>query len=73
MAALSSPPLPERPLAWTVERTATASSGDFGYTRGAFADAAKPADALGWYLRVWRREAGGWRVFVDVVNPAQRG
>ena len=69
-AALSSAPLPERALAWTVERSATAASGDFGYTRGAFADAARPAEPLGWFLRVWRREAGGWRVFVDVVNPA---
>lgn len=30
----------------------------------------KPAEVLGWYLRVWRREAGGWRVFLDVINPA---
>lgn len=70
VAALSLPPLPDRPLAWTVERSVTAASGDFGYTRGAFAALAAPAEALGWYLRVWRREAGGWRVFVDVVNPA---
>jgi ketosteroid isomerase-like protein len=70
VAALSSPPLPERALAWTVERSVTAASDDFGYTRGAYADVARPAEALGWYLRVWRREAGGWRVFVDVVNPA---
>lgn len=70
VAALSSAPLPDRALAWTVERSVTARSGDFGYTRGAYADAAKPAQALGWYLRVWRREAGGWRVFLDVVNPA---
>lgn len=69
-AKLSTPPLPDRPLAWTVERSATAASGDFGYTRGAYAAMATPAEPLGWYLRVWRREAGGWRVFVDVANPA---
>ena len=68
-ASFASPPLPDRPLAWTVDRSAVASSGDFGYTRGAFAAAAAPAEPIGWYLRVWRREAAGWRVFVDVVNP----
>lgn len=73
VAALSSPPLPAHALAWTVERSVTARSGDFGYTRGAYAVAAKPAEALGWYLRVWRREAAGWRVFVDVINPRPGG
>ena len=62
--------LPERPLAWTVERSVTARSGDFGYTRGAYAAPAAPAEPLGWYLRVWRREAAGWRIFIDVANPA---
>ena len=72
VAALPSPPLPDHALTWTVEKSVTARSGDFGYTRGAFAAAAAPANPLGWYLRVWRREAGGWRVFVDVINPAPK-
>ncbi|HUP98607.1 MAG TPA: DUF4440 domain-containing protein [Usitatibacter sp.] len=54
---------------WTVERSETARSGDFGYVRGKYASTAQDAP-LGWYLRVWRREAGGWRIVMDVTNAA---
>jgi len=54
-----------------VERTETARSGDFGYARGHYAAAATPGKPAGWYLRVWRREASGWRVVMDVTNPAE--
>ena len=54
--------------AWAVERSEVARSGDFGYARGNYASAAGQAP-LGWYLRVWRREADGWRIVMDVVNP----
>ena len=64
---------PEEMHLWTVERTETARSGDFGYVRGNYAAAATPGTPLGWYLRVWRREAAGWRIVMDVTNPAPKG
>jgi ketosteroid isomerase-like protein len=71
-AALASPALQEAAPVWTVERAETALAGDFAYARGAYAAAAAPSVPLGWYLRVWRREAGGWRIVMDVTNPAPR-
>ena len=70
--ALGSGAMGDERFAWTAERAETARSGDFGYVRGRYASAAAPATTLGWYLRVWRRESGGWRVALDVVNPAPR-
>ncbi|MEO7742897.1 MAG: DUF4440 domain-containing protein [Usitatibacter sp.] len=71
-AALASPALRDEKLAWTVDRSAASRSGDLGYTRGAFAEAAKSAVPVGFYLRVWRREAAGWKIALDVVNPVVR-
>lgn len=72
-AALSHGAMNDERIAWTAERTETARSADFGYVRGRYAAAAAPAATLGWYLRVWRREASGWRIVLDVVNPAPKG
>jgi ketosteroid isomerase-like protein len=58
-------------LAWTVERSEVARSGDFGYARGRYASAAEPGKVLGYYLRVWRNEDGRWRVALDIMNPAR--
>jgi ketosteroid isomerase-like protein len=69
-AALASPAMAGDAPAWTVERSETARAGDLAYARGAYAARGAPTVALGWYLRVWRREAGQWRVVMDVVNPA---
>jgi ketosteroid isomerase-like protein len=71
-AALSSPALKDEKLAWTVDRSATARSGDLAYTRGACAQTTSPPVPVGFYLRVWRREAAGWRIVLDVVNPVVR-
>ena len=68
-AALEAAAADER-HAWSVERSETARSGDFGYARGNYAAAGSPGAPLGWYLRVWRREAAGWRIVMDVVNAA---
>jgi ketosteroid isomerase-like protein len=52
---------------WTVDRMATARSNDFGYVRGTVRNV--PAGSIaGYYLRVWRREAAGWRIAADVFN-----
>jgi len=68
-AALASTALADEKVAWTIERTETARSGDFGYARGAYLAYGNPAP-LGWFTRVWRREGGAWRIVMDVVTPA---
>lgn len=57
---------------WTVERAAAAASADFGYARGRYASSAG-GEPIGYYLRVWRREAGTWKVALEIVNPAPPG
>lgn len=69
-AALAMPAASEPPPRWTAERVESARSGDLGYTRGAYADEA--GTVRGHYLRVWRREADGWRIVLDVTSPAPR-
>lgn len=70
-AALDSKdPVPAR-LQWTVERWEVARSGDFGYARGYYARPGDPQKRAGHFLRAWRREAPGWRIVLDVVDPAR--
>jgi len=70
-AANASPGMTEGKLAWTVERSTVAKSGDLGYAIGSYAAVAEPAKVLGYYLRVWRNEDSRWRVAMDVANPAR--
>jgi ketosteroid isomerase-like protein len=56
---------------FTVERSATAASGEFGYARGHYASPDAPARIEGYYLHVWRHEAPGWRLVADVINPVK--
>ena len=70
-AAKASPGMVEDKLTWTVERSAVAKSGDFGYAIGRYAATSDPAKILGYYLRAWRNEDGRWRVAMDVANPAR--
>jgi len=69
-SALGSTAPPENPTIWLAERVAVSRSDEFGYVRGNYADAAQPDRVLGQFLRVWRREAGKWRIVLDVVNAA---
>jgi ketosteroid isomerase-like protein len=69
-AALASAAMAEERIAWIAERVETARSQDFGYARGRYESAAAPGVARGWFLRVWHREADGWRIAMDVANPA---
>ena len=71
-AALDAPAAAQDGLAWSRERIETSRSADLGYARGSYARSSEPAATLGYYLRVWRREAGGWRIVLDVANPAPR-
>ena len=71
-AALTSPGMEGVAPNWTVERTETSRAGDLAYVRGAYAAVSAPSVPLGWYLRVWRREPNGWRIVMDVTNPAPK-
>jgi len=71
LAAKASPGMTDARLAWTVERSAVAKSGDLGYAIGSYAAVSDPAKVLGYYLRVWRNEDGRWRVAMDVATPAR--
>ncbi len=66
-AALASPAARAAHTVWTLESHEMSASGDFGYATGRFGPAENHAPA-GHYLRAWRREPGGWRIALDVVN-----
>lgn len=70
-AALAAPAMSGEAPAWSVERTETAASGELAYVRGAYS-ARQASATLGWYLRVWRHEPEGWRIVMDVTNPAPK-
>lgn len=65
-AALSSPAAGATRTAWTVEAHETSLAGDLGYARGRYGPPGGPT--AGHFVRVWRRETGGWRIAADVVN-----
>jgi ketosteroid isomerase-like protein len=69
-AALASPGMSDEKFAWVIDRTEIARSRDFGYARGSYSALATPAKPLGYFLRVWRREGGQWRIVMDVTNVA---
>lgn len=56
---------------WVVERWEVAGSGDFGYARGHYSAARDPSKRAGHFLRAWRHEPAGWRIVMDVVDPAR--
>jgi ketosteroid isomerase-like protein len=55
---------------WSVERSDMASSRDFGYALGHYDDASAPGITAGHFLRVWRFEPAGWRIALEVLQPA---
>ncbi len=53
------------------EGTRLAQSGDMGYVFGTYTTT-KGANASGVYLHVWKNEASGWRLVLEVLDRAQR-
>ena len=71
-AALASDAMSDEKLSWVIDHTEVARSRDFGYARGSYASVSSRAKPLGYFLRVWRIEAGQWRIVMDVTNPASQ-
>ena len=73
-------PTPADPLAllldWSPQAGAVARSGDLGFTTGPYAERNQrdpsAAASYGYYLSLWKRENGAWRVALDagVSTPA---
>ena len=69
--ALAARELSDAPTAWLVDARGVAASNDFGYVRGRYAEAADPSRTRGYFLRVWRRDATGWGIVLDVTAAAR--
>ena len=67
-------PAPPIVLDWHPQYVEAASSGDMGLSTGPWKITSKKdpsaAPTHGQFVSVWRREASGWRVVMDVTNPA---
>ena len=56
-------------LSWTPASAEVASSGDIGYTTGAYESSMGGVKETGKYVTVWRKQAdGGWKVTNDIFN-----
>lgn len=64
------PALDERRTLWLADARVVSAANDFGYVRGTYADAADPEKVRGYFLRVWRRDAAGWGIALDVAKAA---
>lgn len=60
-------------VSWTPIAGDVSRSGDLGYTHGTYevAGAAQQGTERGSYVRIWKNEAGQWRVVLDVTNAHQ--
>jgi ketosteroid isomerase-like protein len=64
-AALPSGP---RPTTAQPSFALASSAGDLGVTYGAYSDGTGPAAIRGYYLHVWKRLPGGWKLAADLAN-----
>ncbi len=57
-------------LTWKPIASDISVSGDLGYTYGTFElKSGETVVEKGSYVRVWKKQAGGWRVVIDVMSP----
>ncbi len=57
-------------LTWQPESADASRSGDLGYTYGRYeVKTDSVLTAKGNYMRFWKKQAGVWRVVVDVDDP----
>jgi ketosteroid isomerase-like protein len=68
-AVLAFMPAGQVRLAWQPSHAEASHAGDLGFTYGAYtASAAGSAEQRGYYLHVWKRVSGGWKLAADVTN-----
>lgn len=65
-ALLASPAASPARTAWALETHEASASGDLAFATGRLGPQGGPT--AGHFVRVWRREPGGWRIAADVVN-----
>jgi ketosteroid isomerase-like protein len=63
-------------IKWNPTKADVASSGDLGYTYGAY-ESSTPAEASstekGYFARVWKRdEKGNWKIVMDAASPLEK-
>jgi ketosteroid isomerase-like protein len=56
------------PAEWKPAAAAASSSGELGFTYGAYREGSGPSVVRGYYLHVWKRLPSGWALAVDVAN-----
>jgi hypothetical protein len=60
------------PRDYRIERFGVSRSNDFAWVLGTYGTAgAARRDA--WVVRVWRKEASGWKIAADLVTPRPPG
>lgn len=52
---------------WTADRTEASAANDLGFTLGRY----ERAGERGHFVRVWRKEAQGWRILGDITEAAK--
>jgi ketosteroid isomerase-like protein len=69
-AAANLLPSAGRALTWTPTMSDVSQSGDLGYTYGTFELNTRGVTLQrGSYVRVWKKQAGEWKVALDVLSP----
>jgi ketosteroid isomerase-like protein len=56
------------PAEWKPLASGVSSSGDLGFTYGAYREGSGSSVVRGYYLHVWKRLPSGWALAVDVAN-----
>jgi ketosteroid isomerase-like protein len=63
---------PGRRVVWTPSGAGMSASDDLGYTYGRYVRfIGASEEATGYYVHVWQREAGSWRIVAEVLLPPE--
>jgi ketosteroid isomerase-like protein len=69
-AILAALPQTQAAYAWKPGASGVSASGDLGYTYGVVEAREGETTKYANYVRIWRNEAAGWRVALDLLSPA---
>jgi ketosteroid isomerase-like protein len=61
-------------IKWRPSGGDVSQAGDLGYTHGTYelTDDAKTVTQRGSYVRIWKKQDGGWRIVMDVINAHEQ-